>query len=579
MVSTCGRGGFRHREEKPGRGGAGNGRVTSLPGTRTPHPSAGDRENGCEGEGATGGAPRAAGQPLAPVGPEEYGGKEPEAGGYNGPRGGGLQGQPVPGTRAFALPRRSGPALRGPGGRWRSRPGAQTETPHPRDGAETPPPPHSPGSATGRAGGKWPVRRRRVSCPIDRFGAPPAAPSAGTIDAGAGVEGGERGGVGGGGRERGRSRQAAPAARLEAAYGELLRAKSRLEEEKRRLEREKEELGRRLESNTQEITRLRATRCPPGGEGPGRDALRGPGKAPRWDPQPLAYQELQSERTEVPASRLLEETALGRPGSKDSGCGELVWVGEPVVFGRAESIAGKYGVWMKDPEPVPPFTQDTTWRVDTVGTEVRQLFQYEAAEQLAQGYPAKVHILPQPLESTGAVIYRGGLFFQPRRSRALARYDLRGEAITAEREIPGAGYHGQYPYSWGGYTDIDLAVDETGLWVIYSTEKARGAIVLSKLDPETLEIRRTWETNIRKRGVANSFVICGTLYTVSSYSAPNATINFAYDTATGTSRALSIPFENRFRYLSMVDYNPAERQLFAWDSFNMVTYPVRLSQA
>ncbi|XP_064310704.1 myocilin [Phalacrocorax carbo] len=364
----------------------------------------------------------------------------------------------------------------------------------------------------------------------------------------------------------------------QVAYGELLRAKSRLEEEKGRLEREKEELGRRLESSAREISRLRATRCPPGGEGPGRDTLRAPGKAPRWDPQPLAYQELQSERTEVPASRLLEETVLSRPGSEDSGCGELVWVGEPVVFGRADSIAGKYGVWMKDPEPVPPFTRETTWRVDAVGTEVRQLFQYEADDQLAQGYPAKVHILPQPLESTGAVVYRGGLFFQPRRSRAVARYDLRGETVTAEKEIPGAGYHGQYPYSWGGYTDIDLAVDETGLWVIYSTEKARGAIVLSKLDPETLEIRRTWETNIRKRGVANSFVICGTLYTVSSYSAPNATINFAYDTATGTGRALSIPFENRFRYLSMVDYNPTERRLFAWDSFNMVTYPVRLSR-
>ncbi|NXM76792.1 MYOC protein, partial [Serilophus lunatus] len=304
-----------------------------------------------------------------------------------------------------------------------------------------------------------------------------------------------------------------------------------------------------------------------------------PAAAPRWEPQPLTYQELQSQRTEVPVSRLLEEAALGRPGSEDSGCGELVWVGEPVVLGRADSIAGKYGVWMKDPEPVPPFTRDTTWRVDAVGTEVRQLFQYEEAEQLGRGYPAKVHILPRPLESTGAVIYRGGLFFQPRHSRSVARYDLRGETVTAEREIPGAGYHGQYPYSWGGYTDIDLAVDEMGLWVIYSTESARGAIVLSKLDPETLEIRRTWETNIRKRGVANSFVICGTLYTVSSYSAPNATINFAYDTTTDTSRALSIPFENRFRYLSMLDYNPAERRLFAWDSFNMVTYPVRLSHA
>nr|XP_047936275.1 myocilin isoform X2 [Anser cygnoides] len=344
---------------------------------------------------------------------------------------------------------------------------------------------------------------------------------------------GPRGAEVGGAWTRGPQRAAA------GGCEELLQDKERLEEDKRRLEREKEELSRRLESSTQEIARLRAARCPPGGGGPGRDSLRA--------------------------------------SSKD--CGELAWVGEPVVLGRADSIAGKYGVWMKDPEPVAPFTRETTWRVDTVGTEVRQLFQYEAAEQLARGYPAKVHVLPRPLESTGAVVYRGGLFFQPRRSRALARYDLRAEAISAERELPGAGYHGQYPYSWGGYTDIDLAVDETGLWVVYSTDKAKGAIVLSKLDPETLEIRRTWETNIRKQSVANSFVICGTLYTVSSYSSPNATVNFAYDTATSTSRTLSIPFENRFQYLSMVDYNPAERQLFAWDSYNMVAYPIRLSHA
>ncbi|XP_035189167.1 myocilin [Oxyura jamaicensis] len=384
---------------------------------------------------------------------------------------------------------------------------------------------------------------------------------------------GPRGAEVGGAWTRGPQRAAA------GGCEELLRDKERLEEDKRRLEREKEELSRRLESSTQEIAQLRAARCPPSGGVPSRDTLRASSKAPRWEPEPLGYQELKSERTELPASRLLEETALGRPRAEDSDCGELAWVGEPVVLGRADSIAGKYGVWMKDPEPVAPFTRETTWRVDTVGTEVRQLFQYEAADQLARGYPAKVHVLPRPLESTGAVVYRGGLFFQPRRSRALARYDLRAEAISAERELPGAGYHGQYPYSWGGYTDIDLAVDETGLWVVYSTDKAKGAIVLSKLDPETLEIRRTWETNIRKQSVANSFVICGTLYTVSSYSAPNATVNFAYDTATSTSRTLSIPFENRFQYLSMVDYNPAERQLFAWDSYNMVAYPIRLSHA
>lgn len=260
------------------------------------------------------------------------------------------------------------------------------------------------------------------------------------------------------------------------------------------------------------------------------------------------------------------------------GCGELVWVGEPVTLRTAETITGKYGVWMRDPRPVYPYTQDTTWRIDTVGTAVRQVFEYQLVSQFTQGYPSKVHVLPRPLESTGAVVYGGSLYFQGAESRTVVRYELRTETAKAEKDIPGAGYHGQFPYSWGGYTDIDLAVDETGLWVIYSTEEAKGAIVLSKLNPDSLELEQTWETNIRKQSVANAFVICGTLYTVSSYSSPDATVNFAYDTGTGRSKALTIPFKNHYKYSSMIDYNPLEKKLFAWDNFNMVTYDIRLSK-
>lgn len=86
---------------------------------------------------------------------------------------------------------------------------------------------------------------------------------------------GPRGVEAGGARD---SQQASPAGGLEDAYGELLQAKSRLEEEKGRLERENAELRRRLESSAQEIARLRATPCSPGGEEPDREALRVPGK-------------------------------------------------------------------------------------------------------------------------------------------------------------------------------------------------------------------------------------------------------------------------------------------------------------
>nr|XP_025859063.1 myocilin [Vulpes vulpes] len=366
---------------------------------------------------------------------------------------------------------------------------------------------------------------------------------------------------------------------LEVAYSNLLRDKSALEEEKRQLGEENEDLAQRLEHSSQEVARLRRGQCPQAHRS-SQDVPAGSREVSKWNVETVNFQELKSELTEVPASRILKESPSGRPRNEegDSGCGELVWVGEPLTLRTAETITGKYGVWMRDPKPTYPHTQETTWRIDTVGTDIRQVFEYELASQFLQGYPSKVHVLPRPLESTGAVVYRGSLYFQGAGSSTVVRYELTAETVKAEREIPGAGYHGQFPYSWGGYTDIDLAVDESGLWVIYSTQEAKGAIVLSKLNPESLELEQTWETNIRKQSVANAFVICGHLYTISSYSSPDATVNFAYDTGTGRSRVLSIPFKNRYKYSSMIDYNPLEKKLFAWDNFNMVTYDIRLSK-
>ncbi|XP_012861150.1 myocilin [Echinops telfairi] len=362
---------------------------------------------------------------------------------------------------------------------------------------------------------------------------------------------------------------------LETAHSNLLRDKSVLEEEKRHLRQENEDLVRRLETSRQEVASLRRSQCPQARDA-SQDTPQGSKEVSKWN---LGFQELKSELTEVSASRIPQEHPSGRLRNEErnSGCGELVWIGEPVTVRTAEAINGKYGVWMRDPKPPYPYTQETTWRVDTVGTDIRQVLEYDRISQFVRGHPSKVHVLPTPLESTGAAVLAGSLYFQGAGSRAVIRYELNTETVRAQKELPGAGYHGQFPYSWGGYTDIDLAVDESGLWAIYSTEAAKGAIVLSKLNPESLELQQSWETNIRKQSVANAFVICGTLYTVSSYSSADATVNFAYDTGSGGSKALRIPFKNQYQYSSMVDYNPLERKLFAWDNFNMVTYDVRLA--
>ncbi|KAM9326950.1 myocilin [Gastrophryne carolinensis] len=356
---------------------------------------------------------------------------------------------------------------------------------------------------------------------------------------------------------------------LEIAYSDLLREKTSLEEEKQRL--------------SERLEKIQQGQCPPLTEtSRNRDQQVSPRQGSQWGPQGIGFQELKSELTALPASRMTPEghsTLNSSQSAKMGGtCGELTWVGEATTYRKADNIAGKYGVWMRDPEPVSPFNAETIWRINTVGADIRQVFEYENLDQLVKGYPTKVYVVPRSMESNGAVVYKGSLYYVRRKSRIIVKYDFKTETVAIQKELPNAGYHGQFPYSWGGYTDIDLACDEFGLWVIYGTEKTKGTIVVSQLDTKTLEVKQSWETTIRKQAVANAFMTCGTLYTVGSYSSPSTTLNFAYDTHTGIQKQISIPFQNQYGYASMVDYNPAEKKLYGWDNYNMVTYDVRLSK-
>ncbi|XP_035525958.1 myocilin-like [Morone saxatilis] len=380
----------------------------------------------------------------------------------------------------------------------------------------------------------------------------------------AGVDGGTGTGVGANGEEG-----------LQEAYSQVTGERNQLQQDKERLNRQVQELQRRLDELSQEAESLRQKPCQQTHISGGTQRENRPASDPAYEFGNGSYQEMKAEVTEVPASRLIPE------GNQNStGCGELQSVADPVLHRKADSITGKYGVWLQDPEPQGPnYTNKTVWRIDTVGEDVRQLFAYEDMDQFSRGFPMKVLVLPEPVESTGATMYRGSLYYQRKRSRTLIRYDLASESLASRLDLPHAGFHGQHPYSWGGYTDIDLVADEQGLWAIYSTSKAKGAIVISQLDPESLEVRKSWETNIRKNTVANAFMVCGRLYTVASYTAPNTTINYMFDTVTGVGRAVAVPFKNKYRYNSMVDYNHAQRKLYAWDNFHMVTYDIRLGRA
>ena len=78
--------------------------------------------------------------------------------------------------------------------------------------------------------------------------------------------------------------------------------------------------------------------------------------------------------------------------------------------------------------------------------------------------------------------------------------------------------------------------------------------------------------------MGNAFVVCGVIYCIDSYSSRSTTINFAYDTKTGKQWNPNIQFTNQYGYNSMVDYNPREKVLYAWDSKRQVTYSLTFEE-
>ena len=134
----------------------------------------------------------------------------------------------------------------------------------------------------------------------------------------------------------------------------------------------------------------------------------------------------------------------------------------------------------------------------------------------------------------------------------------------------------KYYYQWGIYNTMDLSVDESGLWVLYSYSSYSGKLCANKLDPLTLSTLQQYcgISSESMKSMGNAFVACGVVYSIDSYSSRTTTINYAYDTATKSGTNPAIKFINKFGYNSMVTYNPREKVLYAWDNHHQITYPL-----
>ncbi|NXS06933.1 OLFM4 protein, partial [Neodrepanis coruscans] len=156
-------------------------------------------------------------------------------------------------------------------------------------------------------------------------------------------------------------------------------------------------------------------------------------------------------------------------------------------------------------------------------------------------------------EGSGAALYNNHLYYHAYSSRSIVKHNIKTNREVLRKELPGAAISNRFSYAGVAWQDIDFAVDESGLWVIYSTENNVGNIVISKLNETTLDVLNTWQTrqplNTRKEEIF-----------------------YMYDTSTGQEHRISVIMDKKLDTIQSIDYNPTDQRLYVYNNGYLVSY-------
>ncbi|KFQ26977.1 Olfactomedin-4, partial [Mesitornis unicolor] len=232
----------------------------------------------------------------------------------------------------------------------------------------------------------------------------------------------------------------------------------------------------------------------------------------------------------------------------------------------------KYGSWGRDYSPSNP-EQEVYWvaPLNTDGRYLEYYRIYNSFDNLLLFKPMYESRITYG-EGSGAALYNNFLYYHAYNSRYMVKHDLKRNTLVLRKELPNAVIGNRFSYAGVSWQDIDFAVDESGLWVIYSTENSMGNIVISKLNETTLDVLNTWQTRQYKPSVSNAFMVCGVLYATRPMNTRKEQIFYTYDTTTGQEGRINVIMDKKLDTIQSINYNPTDQKLYVYNDAYLLRY-------
>lgn len=211
----------------------------------------------------------------------------------------------------------------------------------------------------------------------------------------------------------------------------------------------------------------------------------------------------------------------------------------------------------------------------TNGHYGNSLLEFRDMDTFKSGQPSNSYKLPYDFTGMGHVVFSGAFFYNRAFSRDVIRFDLRRRYVSAWTTLHDAILEEQTHTT---QTEVEFAVDESGLWLLYPALDTEGfhqeVILLIHLHHRDLQPIQTFRTGLRRGRYGNTFLVCGVLYGVDSMERRYANVTYAFDTHTLTHTVPGLAFTNMHTHTSQVSYNPLDKKLYAWDGGHQMNYDV-----